>query len=100
MLTINIDALSLVHRESKVVELYSVLVESCCRYLRLLEHQFLKKFNACEGNYKNISEMETFHFFPEPCGHFVTRTYFKNESDEDLSKLHIFLNLQDKQVFL
>lgn len=83
-MTINIDALSIVHRDAKIVELYAMLVESCCRYLRLLEAKVLANIKACGGDYTKISEPETFHFFPDYCGHFITRAYVKNDSEEEL----------------
>ncbi|KAF5302328.1 hypothetical protein FQA39_LY10367 [Lamprigera yunnana] len=84
MLTLNVDAMSIVHREEKVVNLYSVLIESCSRYLRLLEGIIVSNVQFCKGDYSLLSQPETYHFFPENCGHFVTKTYSKNQTDESL----------------
>jgi len=92
ILTINIDALSMVHRDEKIVELYTMLVESCCRYLRLLESRVVSNLEDCDGNFSKFSEPETFHFFPEICGHFITATYAKNDSEEALEKRRLLLH--------
>lgn len=87
MLALNVDALSMVHRDQKVIDLYTILVESCCRYLRLLESIVAADLAGCDEDYTKISEPETFHFFPEHCGHFITRSYSKNDTDDSLGLL-------------
>lgn len=71
----------MVHRETKLVKLYEILLESSVRNLRLFENSILKQIDLIEGS-NNISVPEVYHFFPEGCGHFLTRIYFKNESEE------------------
>jgi len=94
VLTVHIDALSLIHRDEKVVELYTVLVESCCRYLRLLESRFMASLEGCYGDFSKISEPEAFHFFPEPCGHFITAAYSKIDSEQTLENRRRLLHQQ------
>lgn len=94
MLTLNIDALSVVHRDEKVVNLYSVLVESCCRFLRLVEGVILNNVETCSGDYSLISQPETFHFFPEHCGHFITRIYTKRNTEDCMEGTRLKLHKQ------
>ncbi|KAF5274306.1 hypothetical protein FQR65_LT04425 [Abscondita terminalis] len=94
MLTVNIDSLSLVHREEKIINLYSVLIESCCRFLRLLEGVILNNVKSCNNDYSLISQPETFHFFPKQCGHFITRIYVKSEAEELMEKTRLILHKQ------
>lgn len=86
VLSIPIDTLSMVQRETKLVKLYEILLESSIRNLRLFESSILKQMKNIENNCFNISVPEVYHFFPEACGHFLTRIYFKNEDEEMLRK--------------
>ncbi|KAK5643406.1 hypothetical protein RI129_007251 [Pyrocoelia pectoralis] len=92
--TLKVDTLVIVHKHKKLVTLYSLLVESCCRFLRLLEGIMVNNVKLCNGDNSYISPLETFHFFPELCGHFITRTFIKNESEELREKTRRLLHKQ------
>lgn len=78
----------MVQRETKLVKLYEILLESSIRNLRLFESSFLTQIQKIQ-NCDNISVPEVYHFFPEPCGHFFTRIYFKNDEEDLLRKHHV-----------
>jgi hypothetical protein len=80
-ITVSIDALAMVPRQTKIANLYEIIVESAVRNLRLLENTIVDKFERLQNK---ISLPEVFHFYPEDCGHFVTKIYLKNDDDESL----------------
>lgn len=85
---IPIDTLALIHKEIKVANVYVILVESCNRFLRLLEKKIVAFLDQHleDEEIKNVPRCEAFHFFPEQCGHFVTRVFIKNANDNILGK--------------
>lgn len=85
MVALEIDALSMVHRRMKMTDLYDVLIESTHRNLRLMKDLLLKDLED-GGDHRPLSFPETLHFFPEACGHFITRVYDKKDSDSALCK--------------
>ncbi|PSN53636.1 putative Ufm1-specific protease 2 [Blattella germanica] len=96
---LHVDALAMVHRSTKVVRLYAVLVDSLCRNLKLMENSFLDQVLD-----STVSMPESFHFLPPECGHFVTVVYPKKRKDADLMEerrlLHRLLALpQDRPFF-
>lgn len=85
MLSAEIDTLSLVHKQTKVINLYEILVESSVRNLRLLESILTKKLE----NGEDLSLPKVYHFLPEHLGHFITRYYMSNDNDKVLSEFSI-----------
>lgn len=83
---IKVDTLSLVHRNSKVADLYAMLVDSVCRNLKLAENSFLKQLSYSEGASFVVSAPEPYHFLPPECGHFVTVMYPRKKPDCELGK--------------
>lgn len=81
-ITLKIDAMAMVHRSTKVLNMYEILIESLCRNLRLVERNILsqmtKNKGKTNGDVLSVSMPEPFHFMPEKCGHFITRFYPKN----------------------
>ncbi|XP_018336684.1 ufm1-specific protease 2 [Agrilus planipennis] len=93
-LWVEVDALSMVHVDSKVVNLYDIIVESSCRNLRLQQNAFFKFFTDCIEEQGKISNLKIYHFYPESCGHFVTKAYPKNFADIDLEEERSLLHKQ------
>lgn len=83
---IKVDTLSVVHRNSKVVHLYAVLVDSLLRNLKLAENSFLQQTSNCEDSALAICAPEPYHFLPPECGHFVTVMYPEKKPDSELGK--------------
>lgn len=81
---IQIDSLSMVNKKTKLNDLYEIIVESAIRSLRLIKKPLLKQFSENAGDHSNILCPEIFHFYPEGCGHFVTRIYDKNCNELDM----------------
>ncbi|KAF7267982.1 hypothetical protein GWI33_018826 [Rhynchophorus ferrugineus] len=80
-LPLSIDTLSLVNRNSKLSSLYNILLESVVKNLRLYEaelHSYLKN-NNLQGK---VGKPEVLHFFPEECGHFITRVIFEQSEEQ------------------
>ncbi|XP_022909674.1 ufm1-specific protease 2 [Onthophagus taurus] len=85
-MVLNLDALSMVHKKLPVKNLYEILVASCFRNLFLLQRTILKYFQQSGGDFSKISYPEIYHFYPNLCGHFVTRVFGKGETDESLEQ--------------
>ncbi|XP_075972965.1 UFM1 specific peptidase 2 [Anticarsia gemmatalis] len=102
---LRIDTLAVIHRNTKLLELYTVLVEAACRSLRLLESVLLEQLGQEGiGDGAGLRLPETYHFLPQELGHFVTRVVPKGIPDESMEKerrlLHEQLGIpQNKPVF-
>ncbi|XP_055531670.1 probable Ufm1-specific protease 2 [Wyeomyia smithii] len=75
---LQVDVLSMLHRETKVNLCYDILVESVCRSLRLLEHSFLDQLTY----FKQIYVSKCYHLLPDVLGHFITCVYPVRETAE------------------
>jgi hypothetical protein len=74
-----IDHLALVVRETRTAELYTVLVDTLCRSLRVFER-------CLSQGHKRLSLPRAYHFLPPFFSHFLTLVYLSNKSDEELSE--------------
>lgn len=83
-MSIKIDTLAMVHRTTKVIHLYEILIESLCRNLRLMERCLLHQINKPEQENLSIFLPEPFHFFIDNLGHFITRFYAKGQEETTL----------------
>ncbi|XP_058462969.1 probable Ufm1-specific protease 2 [Malaya genurostris] len=68
---LQVDFLSMLHRDTKVILCYDILVESVCRSLRLLQSSFLDQLTF----YKKIHVSKCYHMLPDGLGHFLTCVY-------------------------
>lgn len=75
---IQVDALSLLHRNTGAVALYDILVESVCRNLRLLESCLVREI----ADRKAASRPQVFHFLLPDFGHFFSCAYPKAILDD------------------
>ncbi|XP_045763581.1 ufm1-specific protease 2 [Maniola jurtina] len=84
---LRVDTLAMVHRNTKLSELYTVLVEAACRSLRLLECVLLEQLGQEGiGDGAGLRLPETFHFLPPEIGHFITRIVPKGIPDESMER--------------
>lgn len=92
---LQLDALSMVFKEIKLNDLYDILVESAVRCLLLLKKPLIQQISKNIGDHTKINYPEIYHFYPEGCGHFVSRVYDKNCNEISLRMLQIcFINLK------
>ncbi|XP_063635995.1 probable Ufm1-specific protease 2 [Cydia splendana] len=92
---LRIDTLAIIHRNTKLLELYTVLVEAACRSLKLLESVLLEQLGQEGiGDGAGLRLPETFHFIPDELGHFVTRIVPKGIPDESMEKERRLLHEQ------
>lgn len=80
-----IDSLAMIHRHTRVTHLYEILLECAIRYLKLFEKKLINHIIETQ-DFTKISQLETFHFYSSEFGHFLTRLYPKNKTEESLSK--------------
>lgn len=87
----------MVHRSTKVLNMYEILIESLCRNLRLVERSILsqmtKNKGKTNGDILSVSMPEPFHFMPDICGHFITRFYPKNSVESHLGNYHLLFDI-------
>ncbi|XP_034824988.1 ufm1-specific protease 2 [Maniola hyperantus] len=84
---LRVDTLAMAHRNTKLSELYTVLVEAACRSLRLLECVLLEQLGQEGiGDGAGLRLPETFHFLPPELGHFITRIVPKGIPDESMER--------------
>ncbi|KAG6439871.1 hypothetical protein O3G_MSEX001162, partial [Manduca sexta] len=68
---LRIDSLAIIHRNTKLLELYTVMVEAACRSLRLLESVLIEQLGQEGiGDGAGLRLPETYHFLPQEIGHF------------------------------
>ncbi|XP_046978349.1 ufm1-specific protease 2 [Vanessa cardui] len=92
---LRVDTLAMIHRSTKLSELYTALVEAACRSLKLLETVLLEQLGQEGiGDGAGLRLPETFHFLPQELGHFVTRVVPKDIPDESMEKERRLLHEQ------
>lgn len=76
-MVINIDALSLIHRKIKLINLYTTFLESCIRNIRLYQAATLKRFHETGVDSAAFSTFtpRIFHFYPVNTSHFISKIY-------------------------
>ncbi|CAG4940927.1 unnamed protein product [Colias eurytheme] len=92
---LRIDTLAMIHRNTKLSELYNVLVEAACRSLRLLESVLIEQLGQEGiGDGAGLRLPETYHYLPPEIGHFITRVMPKGIPDETMEKERSLLHEQ------
>ncbi|CAK1551837.1 unnamed protein product [Leptosia nina] len=92
---LRIDTLAMIHRNTKLSELYNVLVEATCRSLKLLESILIEQLGQEGiGDGAGLRLPETFHYMPPTVGHFITRIVPKGIPDESMEKERKLLHEQ------
>ncbi|KAJ0179372.1 hypothetical protein K1T71_005084 [Dendrolimus kikuchii] len=99
---LRIDTLAIIHRNTKLLDVYTVLVEAACRSLRLLESVLIEQIGQEGiGDGAGLRFPEAFHYLPPEIGHFITRVVPKGIPDESMEKerhnLHEQLGLSEKR---
>ncbi|XP_013185875.2 probable Ufm1-specific protease 2 [Amyelois transitella] len=92
---LRVDTMAMIHRSTKLLDLYTVLVEAACRSLRLLENVLLEQLGQEGiGDGAGLRLPETFHYLPNELGHFLTRVVPKGIPDESMEKERRLLHQQ------
>ncbi|KAL4714402.1 hypothetical protein ACJJTC_017697 [Scirpophaga incertulas] len=92
---LQINTLAIIHCNTKLIDLYTVLVEASCRSLRLLESVLLEQLGQEGiGDGAGLRLPETFHFLPQEIGHFITRVLPKGIPDESMENERRVLHKQ------
>lgn len=80
LLPLQIDGLAILYKETPVVGLYDILIESLCRSIRLIEINAVdQKIFSRNGD---VGVPETYTFLPKELGHFFSCVYFTGNKDE------------------
>lgn len=91
-MVLQLDAISLVHKETTLNKLYTILVESACRNLKLIGNYIMDIMTENDNNLPKKFQPEILHFFPSKCGHFITRVLNRYGEDEDNVRLLLHSN--------
>ncbi|XP_059059990.1 probable Ufm1-specific protease 2 [Achroia grisella] len=92
---LRVDTLAIIHRNTKLLDLYTVLVEAACRSLRLLESVLLEQLGQEGiGDGAGLRLPETFHYLPQEIGHFITKIVPRGIPDESMEKERRLLHEQ------
>ncbi|XP_026326461.1 ufm1-specific protease 2 [Hyposmocoma kahamanoa] len=84
---LRVDTLAMIHRNTKLLDLYTVLVEAACRSLRLLECVLIEQLGQEGiGDGAGLRLPETYHYLPQEIGHFITRIVPKGIPDESMDR--------------
>lgn len=77
---LEVEAMAILCKSTKVGRLYDVLIESICRSLRLFEHSMIEQLEKENGQ---LMAPQAFHFFPQEFGHFISICFLEGLSDDD-----------------
>ncbi|EDV40183.1 uncharacterized protein Dana_GF24081 [Drosophila ananassae] len=79
--TLEIEAMAILCRKTKLLRLYDVLIESICRALRLFELSLVEHLTETETG--KLLVPRSYHFYPQEFGHFVSCAYLEDLGDDD-----------------
>ncbi|XP_017100416.2 probable Ufm1-specific protease 2 [Drosophila bipectinata] len=78
---LEIEAMAILCRKTKLLRLYDVLIESICRALRLFELSLVEHLTEAETG--KLLVPRSYHFYPQEFGHFVSCAYLEGLGDDD-----------------
>uniref|UniRef100_A0A0K8TZQ5 Probable Ufm1-specific protease 2 n=1 Tax=Bactrocera latifrons TaxID=174628 RepID=A0A0K8TZQ5_BACLA len=81
---LEVEAMAMLCKSTKVSRLYDILIESICRSLRLFEQSMVERLeNSSET--PQLLRPSGYHFFPQEFGHFLSCSYLDGVSDDETS---------------
>nr|XP_023024647.1 ufm1-specific protease 2-like [Leptinotarsa decemlineata] len=92
-MTIRVDSLAMIPTQTKLSNLYDILLKSVEKYLQLFQTKLCKELLSSNKKSRSLA-VETYHFLPPECGHFVTILYPKNETEASLQAYRHLLHRQ------
>ncbi|XP_016931984.3 probable Ufm1-specific protease 2 [Drosophila suzukii] len=78
---LEIEAMAILCRKTKLLRLYDVLIESICRALRLFELSLIEHLTESESG--KLLVPASYHFYPQEFGHFVSCAYLEDLGDDE-----------------
>ncbi|KAH8303623.1 hypothetical protein KR018_008785 [Drosophila ironensis] len=78
---LEVEAMAILCRKTKLLRLYDVLIESICRALRLFELSLIEHLRETESG--KLLVPRSYHFYPQEFGHFLSCAYLTGLSDDD-----------------
>ncbi|XP_068148526.1 probable Ufm1-specific protease 2 [Drosophila tropicalis] len=85
-LPLEVEAMAILCKKTKMLRLYDVLIESICRALRLFEQSLNEYLQESESGGKLLVP-KSYHFYPQEFGHFLSCAYLEDLKDDDPSML-------------
>ncbi|XP_053953272.1 probable Ufm1-specific protease 2 [Anastrepha ludens] len=81
-MTLEVEAMAMVCKTTKVNRLYDILIESICRSLRLFEQSMVERLQQPTET-SELLRPSGYHFFPQEFGHFLSCSYLDGVSDDE-----------------
>ncbi|EDW70602.1 probable Ufm1-specific protease 2 [Drosophila virilis] len=84
---LELEAMAMLCKKTKLLRLYDVLIESICRSLRLFEQCLTERLNEQEtaASETLLLSPRSYHFYPQEFGHFLSCAYLEQLSDDEPS---------------
>ncbi|EDV97348.1 probable Ufm1-specific protease 2 [Drosophila grimshawi] len=83
---LELEAMAILCKKTKLLRLYDVLIESICRSLRLFEQCLSERLNEQEPTSElKLLAPRSYHFYPQEFGHFLSCAYLEQLSDDEPS---------------
>ncbi|CAD7005619.1 unnamed protein product [Ceratitis capitata] len=81
---LEVEAMAMLCKNTKVSRLYDILIESICRSLRLFEQSMVEHLET-SADAPQLLRPTGYHFFPQEFGHFLSCSYLDGVSDDESS---------------
>ncbi|XP_036326954.1 probable Ufm1-specific protease 2 [Rhagoletis pomonella] len=81
---LEVEAMAMLCKSTKVSRLYDILIESICRSLRLFEQSMVERLEESTES-PELLRPSGYHFFPKEFGHFLSCSYLDGVSDDEAS---------------
>lgn len=83
---LELEAMAILCKKTKLLRLYDVLIESICRSLRLFEQCLSERLTEQEATSEvKLLAPLTYHFYPQEFGHFLSCAYLEQLGDDEPS---------------
>ncbi|EDW18227.1 probable Ufm1-specific protease 2 [Drosophila mojavensis] len=83
---LELEAMAILCKKTKLLRLYDVLIESICRSLRLFEQCLIERLTEQETTSEvKLLTPRTYHFYPQEFGHFLSCAYLEQLGDDEPS---------------
>ncbi|KAH8307421.1 hypothetical protein KR044_011707, partial [Drosophila immigrans] len=83
---LELEAMAILCKKTKLLRLYDVLIESICRSLRLFEQCLSERLTEQESaTAAKLLAPRSYHFYPQEFGHFLSCAYLEDLGDDEPS---------------
>ncbi|ALC44715.1 CG16979 [Drosophila busckii] len=81
---LELEAMAILCKKTRLLRLYDVLIESICRALRLFEQCLVERLtDSDQQSAKKFLAPRSYHFYPQEFGHFLSCAYLETVNDDE-----------------